>query len=120
MTNILLLRIDELPFDVSAVAHIVSTQSGFRDVRFDEPGGAAVEADFTDSENRTIVSLGENPSRISLSGTSDAALRAALILQTHLKVPLRIFDTNYSFDLMLQDYSNVEDLRAAIEAAQAN
>jgi hypothetical protein len=93
MTNILLLRIDEMPFDVSAVAHIFSTQSGFRDRRFDEPGGAAVEADYIDSENRRIVNLGENPSRISLSGTSDAALRAALILQTHLKVPLRIFDT---------------------------
>ncbi len=120
MTNILLLRIDERPFDVAAVAHIFSTQSGFRDVRFEEPGGAAVEADYTEPEDWTIVSLSENPSRISLSGTSDAALRAALILQTHLKVPLRIFDTNYSFDLMLQNYATVDELRAAIESAQAS
>jgi len=120
MTNILLIRIDEMPFDVSAVAHIFSTQSGFRDVRFDEPGGAAVEADYREPEDWTIISLSGDRGAISLSGTSDAALRAALILQTHLNFPLRIFDTNYSFDLMLQDYSNVEDLRAAIEAAQAN
>jgi hypothetical protein len=120
MTNILLIRIDEMPFDVSAVAHIFSTQGGFRDVRFDKLVGAAVEADYTDLENRTIIGLSEDLEAISLSGTSDAALRAALILQVHLKVPLRIFDTNYSFDLMLQNYSTVDELRAAIESAQAN
>ncbi len=120
MTNILLIQIDKMPFDVAAVAHILSTHNGFRDVRFDEPGGAAVEADYGDPEDWTIVRLSENPSQISLSGTSDAALRAALILQTHLKIPLRIFDTNYSFDLTLQNYSTVDELHAAIEAAQSS
>jgi hypothetical protein len=120
MTSILLIRIDEMPFDVAAVARILSTNSGFRDVRLDEPGGAAVEARYTEPEDWTIVRLSENPSRISLSGTSDAALGAALILQTHLKTPLRIFDTNYSFDLTLQNYSTVDELRAAIESAQSS
>lgn len=120
MTSILLLRLDEMPFDVAAVAHVLSTHSGFRDVRFDEPGGAAVEADYREHEDWTIVRLSENPNRISLSGTSDATLRAALLLQSNLKVPLRIFDTNYSFDLVLEDYSTVDELRAAIESAQAN
>ncbi len=120
MTNILLIRVDEMPFDVAAVSHIFSTQDGFRDVRFDKLVGAAVEAHYTEPDDWTIVSLSEDLEAISLSGTSDAALCAALILQTHLKVPLRIFDTNYSFDLTLQNYSTVDEMRVAIEAAQAN
>jgi hypothetical protein len=120
MTNILLIRIDERQFDIAAVSHIFSTQSGFRDVRFDNLVGVALEADYAESGDWTIIGLSENLEAISLSGTSDAALRAALILQTHLKVPLRIFDTNYSFDLALQNYSTVDELRAAIESAQAS
>jgi hypothetical protein len=120
MTNILLLRIDEKPFDAAAVAHVLSSQSGFQDVRFDKLIGAVVEARYTEPEDWTIVALSEDREAISLSGTSHAALRAALILQTHLEAPLRIVDTNYSFDLMLQNYSNVDELRAAIGFAQAS
>lgn len=120
MTNILLIRIDEMPFDVSEVSQIFSSESGFRDVRSDKLVGAVIEAHYTDPEDWTIVSLSEDLGTISLSGTSDAALRAAFILQTHLKIPLRIFDTNYSFDLSLQNYSTVDELRAAIESAQTS
>jgi hypothetical protein len=120
MRNFLLLKSDELPFDLAAVQGIFHWERGFWNVRFDEPGGAVIEADYVQAEDWTIISLSKDLSRISLSGTSDAALRAALILQTHITLPLRIIDTDYSFDLALQDYSNVEELRAAIDKAQAN
>jgi hypothetical protein len=57
---------------------------------------------------------------ISLSGVRDAALRAALVLQEHLPTPLRIIDTDYTFDLMLSDFTTLEQLRTAIEQAQQN
>lgn len=120
MTNILLIRTDERPFDVAAVSHIFSTHSGFRDVRFDNLVGAAVEADYAEPGDWTIIGLSEDLEAISLSGTSDAALRAALILQAALEIPLRIFDSNYSFDLTLRNYSTVDELRAAIESAQTS
>jgi hypothetical protein len=120
MRNILLLRIDEMPFDPIAVQQVLSTEGGFRDVRFNEPGVAVIEADYVEPEDWTIVSLSRSLTRISLSGTSDAAFRAALILQKHLLCPLRMIDTDYSFDLVLQNYSNVDELRAAIAAAQAH
>ena len=118
MRNILLLRLDEMPFDAVVIRHTLSTETGFRDVRFHDPGGAAIEADYSEPEDWTIVSLSKGLSRISLSGTSDAALRAALILQRHLKVPLRIIDTDYSFDLVLSDFQTVEQLRAAMDKAE--
>lgn len=117
MTNLLLIRTDETPFDVAAVAHILSTQSGFHDVRFDDSIGAVIEARYTEADSQSIVSLKEDHETISLSGTSDAALRAALILQTGLKIPLRMFDTNYSFDLVFEGLSTVDELRNAIAQA---
>ena len=120
MHNLLLLTSDEMPFEVAAVRQAFDSDGGFRDIRFDEPGGAAIEAEYVEPDDWTIVSLSKSLSRISLSGTSDAALRAALILQRHLATPLRIIDTDYTFDLVLRDYSSFQELRAAIDAAQAD
>lgn len=120
MTNILLFRADELPFDTAAIVRVFSTQRGFQNLQFDELGGPVIEADYADQGDRTIVGLNENPSYLSLSGTRDVALQAALVLQAQVKVPLRIIDTNYSFDLMLSQYSTVDELRAAIELTQAD
>jgi hypothetical protein len=118
MHNILLFDANDQPFDVATVGRIFQTQSGFRDVRFNLPSGRVIEADYAASDDWTAVGLSGDRETISLRGTSDAALGAALILQRNLGMPLRIIDTDYSFDLNLQDYSSVTELRAAIAHAQ--
>ena len=118
MNNLLLMHSGGEPFDAEALGRIFQSVQGFRDVRFDDPGGALVEADFHDSGGQTIVGLTNSRKGILLSGTSDVALRAALVLYRSLDKPLRIVDTSYSFDLSLADYSNIEELLAAIEATQ--
>ena len=120
MQNIMLLTSDDRPFDVAAIERIFQSERGFRDIRFDDPGGAVIEADYVEPEDWSIVGLSGSRKSIFLSGTSDAALHAALLLQRNLKTPLRILDTDYSFDLSLQEFSNVEELRAAIDGEQAN
>ena len=114
MTGLLLIRTDEMPFDVEAVADILSTHSGFQEVRFDSLIGAVVEARDAESEAWTIVGLKEDRETISLSGTSDAALREALILQASLRIPLRMFDTYYTFDVVFEGLSPVDELKDAI------
>jgi len=114
MHNILRFNSDEQPFEVEAIKRVFRSEGGFRDVRLNEPGGAVIEADYVEPQDRTIVRLSGDLETISLSGTSDAALRAALILQSHLDGPLRIIDTDYSFDLILKDFSNIEELQTAI------
>jgi hypothetical protein len=120
MHDILLFNPDDRPFDADVIERIFQSENGFRDVRFNEPGGDVIEADFVEPEDWTIVGLSGNRNRISLSGTSDAALRAALILQRNLDTPLRIVDTDYSFDLILRDFQTTEELRAAIQNAQTS
>jgi hypothetical protein len=120
MQSLLLLNIEYQEFDVQAIHHIFQSVNEFRDVRINEPVGNALEADFVEGDDSTIVRLSGCRGRISLSGTTDAALRAAIILQQHLDVPLRIIDLDYSFDLLLRDYPTVEELRVAMDDAQAD
>jgi hypothetical protein len=120
MHNIMLFNPDFQPFELAAIQRVFQSENGFRDVRFNEPGGAVIEADYVEPDASTIVRLSGDRRRISLSGTSDATLRAALILQRNLDMPLRIIDTAYSFDLILRDYPSIEQLRTAIANAQAD
>ncbi|HEX4144830.1 MAG TPA: hypothetical protein VHY91_15105 [Pirellulales bacterium] len=119
MHNTLLFKLDDQPFDVAVIRHIFQTQRGFRDVRFNLPSGRVIEADYVEADDSTVVGLNGDRETISLRGTSDAALHAALTLQRNLDTPLRIIDTDNSFDLILRDYPNVEELRTAIANAQA-
>jgi hypothetical protein len=118
MLNILLFGANDLQFDVATIRHIFQSTNGFRNVRFNLPGGRPIEADFGDSDDATTIGLSGDRETISLRGTSDAALHAALLLQRGIDIPLRIIDTDYSFDLNLSDYSSVADLRAAMTKAE--
>lgn len=117
MQNLLLLRSDGQRFVASEFRAIVEVVEGFYDVRFDEPGGAVIEAEYSDGRDSTIVRLNGKLDAISLTGMTDAALAASLILQQKLKADLRIIDSDYSFDLNLVDFAGIDSLQSAIEDA---
>ena len=119
MQSLLLFRSDDEPFAVEAIQRIFESVSGFVEVRYNTPVGTPIEADYVEDQDFTIVRLSGRRNTISLSGTTDATLRAALILQEHLHTPLRIIDSDYSFDLVLSDFKDIEELRTAIDNAQA-
>ena len=120
MTSLLLLHLDDRAFETADIERIFQANSGFRDVRFNEPGGAIIEADYVEPEDLTIVALSGSRKSIALSGTTDAAFRAALILQRNLDCPLRLVDSGYSFDLVLDGFSSIEELQSAIENARTS
>ena len=119
MQSLLLFRPDNQVFAVESLERIFESENGFRDVRFNEPGGALIEAIYAADQDWTIVRLSGNGETISLSGQTDAALQAALVLQGHLSAPMRIIDSDYGFDLILSDFKDIEELRTAMEDAQA-
>lgn len=118
MHSILLFRPDDRPFEIAALRHVFQSEPGFQNIRFDDPGGDAIEANYIEPEFRTMIGLSGDHGTISLRGVSDASLRASLILQRRLGMPLRMVDTDYSFDLILEGLSTVEELRDAIEKAR--
>jgi hypothetical protein len=119
MQSLLLFNANKRPFTVEALQGIFESVAGFGEVRYDSPIGIPIEADYVEGDDFTMVELSPERDTISISGTTDAALSAALIVQRHLDVPLRIIDLDYSFDLSLQEFSNIEELRAAIDEEQA-
>ncbi|MGD9720777.1 MAG: hypothetical protein AB7O59_13895 [Pirellulales bacterium] len=120
MQSLLLLNFDDRPFDADVIELVFRSSGKFQDIRLNEPGGALVEADYVENGDRTTAALSASRKSIWLSGTSNAALRAALILQSHFAQSLRMVDTEYSFDFRLSEFATVEELIAAIENAPAD
>ena len=120
MHNLLLFDVNDRQIPLDALDRIFHLVDGFQQVRRNTPTGTPIEANFVHGNESTTVRLDSRRETISITGTSDTALRAALILQAYLQDPLRIVDTEYSFDLVLADYSSIEELARAIDRARAS
>lgn len=118
MHHLLLFNQNEQPIAINALERAFQSAAGFGNVRRNTPTGTPIEADFSAGPDFTTVRLNRTRQAISIDGTSDASIRAALTLQEHLPSPMRMVDTEYSFDLALQGYPNIEALRNAIAKAQ--
>jgi len=116
-----LLLFDEIDREIPVIAlqRIFQSVAGFQDVRYDTPLATPIEARYIEGEDFTTVDLNEKRKTISIRGTSGAALSAAWILHSHLELSLRMVDTDYSFDLILSRFSNIEELEAAIDEARS-
>ena len=120
MHSLLLFDVYEREIPVDALQRIFQSVIGFQRVRHNTPSGTPIEADYIEGQDFTTVGLDSKRETISIRGTSGAALSAAWILQSHLDIPLRMVDTDYSFDLILSNFTNIEELQTAIDEAQAN
>jgi hypothetical protein len=89
-------------------------------LRLDEPGGALLECEYVEPDDRTIIRLSGDASTISIYHTWGAALRAALLIQKSLEAPMRMVNDDYSFDLTFSNISSVEELEAAMESARTS
>ena len=120
MHSLLLFDVNEGKIPVDALQRIFQSVIGFQRIRHNTPTGTPIEADFIDGEDFTTVELDAQRETISIRGTSGAALNAAWILKSHLDIPLRMVDTEYSFDLVLSGFSNIDELEAAIDKARSD
>ena len=118
MQFLLLFTSDQTKLPAGLLQRIFESEDGFHGIRFDEPGGDVIQAEYSTSADWTTVGLSNSLETITLSGITDASLQAALNLQRRLRIPLRIIDDGYNFDLNLSDYANVQELWAAIESAE--
>ncbi len=119
MQKLLMFNPDFSPFDPKAVEQAFRS-CAFTDLRFDEPGGALIECNYTEPDDWTTIRLSGNAARISMYHTWGAALRAALLIQKSLGRPLRIMNDCCTFDLTFSDISTVEELEAAMENARTS
>jgi len=120
MQSLLLLKADDSPFQPSEVEQAFRSDSRFRDLRANTSSGELTECDYVEPDDWAIIYLSDDRERISFSDTGRAALQAALIVQKALGIPLRLFDSSYTFDLTFSDIATVEELEAAMDNARTS
>lgn len=117
MQSLLLIKADSSSFEPSQVEQVFRSDSRFRDLRPNTASGELTECDYVEHGDWAIVYLSEDRQSISFSNTGRAALQAVLIIQKALGIPLRLFDSSYTFDLTFAGLSTVEELEAATDNA---
>jgi hypothetical protein len=120
MQFLLLFNPDFRPFEPKVVERAFRTCAEFTDLRLDEPCGALIECEYIEPTDRTIIRLSGDASSISVDHTWGAALRASLLIQKSLGIPLRMFNDDNTFDLTFSDISTVEELETAMDNARTN
>src|SRR4051794_27034487 len=92
-------KADSSRFESSEVEQVFRSDSRFKDLRVNSSSGELTECDYVEPDDWAIIRLSKDREWISISNTGSAALRAVLILQKRLGIPLHVFDTSYTFDL---------------------
>ena len=114
MQSLLIFHPDQSPFQVSDLQQITDAEPGFHSIRFKSPGGSTYEAEYSQFGDYTTLRLNEERTVISISGATDAPLQVVILLQNRLNGPLRMVDTDYSFDFILKGFHNIDELRSAM------
>jgi hypothetical protein len=78
-----------------------------------------LECDYRIDLDFTTVRILPACKSIGLDGEGDASLEAALSIQMHYPERFHLIDDVYSFDIMIDQFESIEDLRKAIIDAEA-
>jgi Arc/MetJ-type ribon-helix-helix transcriptional regulator len=120
MANDLMLIIEgHRTFDRGEIKQILLHTPGVFNLREDPLMVSALQAEFDCGEDRTVVDLGKKGRYISMSDVGQASLQLALEIQKGLELPLRAFDTAYSFDVHLEGIETLAELTKTIEQKMA-
>jgi hypothetical protein len=120
MESLILFSPDSRPFDPQVVEVAFRSCSEFKNTRTRTPVGTLIECKYEEPGDWTTIRLSKNAETISLTGASSAALRAAILIQRSLGMPLRMVNNVNSFDLTFSNMSTVEELEAAMENARTS
>lgn len=101
-------------FDAKKVESIFAQIPNMENFKKDNLIGVIIECEFAYHNDFTLIRLTEDLETITLSGDGDASLKAALEIQKYYDKSLRLIDSNYSFDLVLEKIISVDELRQKI------
>lgn len=111
MQSLILFVSEEEKFDKTKIKEIFDNIPGVENLREEPSDDASLECDFKYKDRSTIVILHNDLEIISISGIGDESLKIAIEIQDYYPKPLRIIDSGYSFDLVLEGISSVTELR---------
>jgi hypothetical protein len=119
MMDIYLVNLDFSPLDATRLEELFRSDERFCNVKDNLVVGELLEADYVSGDDVARVALDEQGTALSISWESDVSVSIALLLRNGLGQRLRVFDTQYSFDLVIDESTTLEELMAAIDATQS-
>ncbi|HIK08794.1 MAG TPA: hypothetical protein IGS52_00760 [Oscillatoriaceae cyanobacterium M33_DOE_052] len=111
MKTLLLFIGESEKFNLSEVAEIFPKIPNIQNLKQGDFVGSILECEFFDKNDYTIIRLSDDLETISIDGDGDASLKIALEIQKHYPQNLRLIDSNYSFDIELDQIKSVGQLR---------
>ena len=116
--NFFMLYIDEgKAFDHERVRQLFSSIGEITEIEESPDDGACLKGRYNHGSDSTIVELKGDLESIALSGAGDAGIDLAFRIQEGYPESLHIIDSDYSFDLLVKDFDNVNGLRSAVLGA---
>lgn len=113
--NFFMLYIDEgKVFDRERVLQLFSSIGEITEIEESPDDGACLKGRYNHGSDSTIVELKDDLESIALSGAGDAGVAVAFRIQEGYPEGLHIIDSDYSFDLFVNDFDNVTALRSAV------
>jgi len=87
---------------------------GVENIRKQKLIGSILEFEFSEGDDFTTVRLSQDYKTISIFGLGDASLKIALLIQKNCPQPIVTIDSDYSFELILDQIDSVKKLRQKI------
>lgn len=113
--NILILFInDNEKFDKKKILPILQEISGTKNLKEGNFIGSIIECEYSYEDDFTLVRLSEDLETITISGMGDSSLKIALEIQKRYPTAIRVVDSDYNFELILEELESVSEFRQRI------
>lgn len=114
MKTLLLFIGENQQFAPNQITSILPEIPGTYNLKLGNFVGSILECEFADQNDFTIIRLSDDLETISISGAIDAGLKIALEIQKRYPKAIRLIDSDYNFDLVLDQIGSVSELRQKI------
>jgi hypothetical protein len=101
-------------FDQNQLVDIAKNVPGVENIREGKFVGSILEFEFSEGEDFTTVRLSDDRETISISGLGNASLKIAFSIQKRYPQQITAVDSDYSFELILDQINSLEQLRQKI------
>ncbi|WP_449416309.1 hypothetical protein [Phormidium nigroviride] len=104
-------------FDPQQIALMLQEIPGTNNLKEGNFVGSILECEFSDENNFSLIRLSDDLETITISGMGgmgNASLKISLEIQKRYPKPLRLIDSDYTFDLVLEKILSLSELRQKI------
>jgi hypothetical protein len=120
MKTLLLFLSKNEQFDPQEIALILQEIPGTNNLKEGKFVGSILECEFSDENDFTLIRLSDDLETITISGMGNASLKISLEIQKRYPKPIRLIDSDYTFDLRLEKIISVSELRQKILEASSH